>query len=186
MSMAERNYLAVEGSQFSSQEAQRIGPELERISQQDEGATTDAIVEASRENKILGPYFHWDADADLAMEQRKVIARHMARSILVRIKVAGQPVFYARAFHSVKVTVLSADGGGVRKVSARYVGIDDIARSPEMAPQVINRARRDLLGWAKRYEVYRQVLPNFDALFAPVFALIAAEFPPDEPLAAAE
>lgn len=165
-------FFAVDGSRFSDKDAAVIGPELVRISKRNSGAGAADIVRASRKKTSpLRKYFRWGQDAALAAEHRLHIARHMAGAILIKVKTKGGKEEYLRAFHLVRVKVMEGEEGGEHHVRAVYFPATEIVAHPQMSAQVIERARRELVGWGHRYRLYKEVLtrklkigPVFDVL----------------------
>lgn len=164
-----KEYFARAGSHFSDQDAQVIGPELERLGD----SRADEIVNAARsEHSPLHPYFEWD-DSIAAEEYRKRQARNMAAAIVVKVvDRRGQPQ-EVRAFHAVRIeqkpNVNIIEEATTPK---HYVPVDKVRNDEELSEQVIAEAKRQLTGWMARYNAYRSLFPAFEQELGQVFEVL--------------
>jgi hypothetical protein len=129
------------------------------------------VEAASDERSPLHSYFEWN-DSRAAQLWREHQARNLVNSITVIVEDCNQQPQEVRAFHVVQ---LADAHGQTETVDHGYVPIDRIRRDADLSAQVIRNARSELEGWARRYEQYRLVLPEFERDFRPVFSFIQAQ-----------
>ncbi len=156
-------YKAAPGSHFNDSDAEVIGPELERIPAEERDART--VVERARpEDSPLHRYFEWKDDV-AAEKYREGQARYMLRSITsIVVDISGGET-EVRAFHPISLTPEAT------AEPKRYLTIDEVRREHDYADQVIQDARSQLQGWARRFRVYRDILGEE---FSPVFEVAEA------------
>ena len=167
---AAKQYKAVPGSRLKDEDAEVIGPVVDRLTKKNGAATAKDLLEAARSPRsALHKYFEWD-DQKAAEAHRLARAGQLIRSIQIVVVTKEAPV-ETRAFH---VTTQDERKG--------YRPAAQVFASENLSDQVIKNALRELSGWKARYQQYRKA-----ARLAPVFTAIdgALEERADEtPLAA--
>lgn len=159
-------YFAAPGSPFSDEDAEEIGPELERLALAGASSPKDIVAYASANETPLRRHLHMDRPLEQVAEAwYRFRARRVAGSIMVRVR-TGDGYRTVRAFHSVTVSVAPKESGG-EPVRSRYVTVSQVRDSAAMSEQVVERARRELEAWGERYADYRDV-------FGPVYSAIEA------------
>jgi hypothetical protein len=149
-------YRASLGARFSNEDAEAIGEELEKLGP---SLTPELVVEVAREpDSALHPHFEWDnkAAADLYREDQ---ARYILRHVNVVISTPDGGEHEVRAFHHVQITIGGNENQDV------YAPLDIVLASAELRTQVLERAKRELESWRRRYREYSDV-------FATVFSAI--------------
>lgn len=164
--MEQKRYIARNGADFTNEDAEKIGPELERLEKEGKTAPAD-IVKSARSNKsVLHQYFEWD-DAKAAEQHRLHRARLLVNHIEVEIIVHDRKPERYRAFHSV---VVGKDKEGKNKRA--YVSHETVQSSEDYSRQVIEDAQNHLSTWRSRFAQYRDIYPAFNKKFSPVFKAI--------------
>lgn len=167
--MTLREYFAATGSRFTDKDAAVIGPALEELHM----VTATEIVSAARaESSPLHPYFEWrdSVAADLFRQEQ---ARHMARSILVRVVVSPTRTEPVRAFHAVHLVRQPGEPPVAQEDSERsYVPVATLQEDPALGQQIVSEAHQQLIGWQRRYSQYRRLLPEFAERFGPLFKVL--------------
>ncbi len=167
-------YRAKPGSRIPPAAVQMVGEELQRLAGESGDTLTAATVvaAASNERSALHPYFEWN-DRRAAQRWREHQARNLINSITVVVEDRHQRPQEVRAFHVVRLAGPHEDEETAEQA---YVPIDRIRSDFDLSAQVIQMAREELEGWARRYEQYRLVLPEFESRFGSVFSLVKSEF----------
>lgn len=166
-------YFAAPNTPFTDDDAETLGPWLADLAEKGHGTPEAIVLAARQEGSPAHGYFEWD-DPTAAEQYRKQQARRMARSIMVRVRVADGTYRDVRALHSVKVNVVQEEDEQPEKPRRVYVTTNQARESEEFGEQIIEDAYRRLMAWQDRYEKYREVFPAFDDRFGPVLDAIEA------------
>jgi hypothetical protein len=153
--MTKRTYRANDFAHYGDVEAELIGELVESHGGQ---LTPQEFVEAAAPaSSPLHRLFTWD-DRKAANAHRLTQARaHLCCLQVEIISVTGEEQ-RTRAVHAVFV-----DAGG--KTMRSYLEHDRIAKAPDLARQVIERAAQMVLSWRRRYDSYSSVFgPVFEAI----------------------
>ncbi len=130
------------GFQHHGVDPQKAHQELDEIEKKYGTVSPELVLErASQRKSVLHPLFTWD-DTEAARKQRLAEAGHIIRSITIR-KEDSTPI--VRAFHCVR-----QEPNG----PTEYVGLAKVLSEPELLRKVIERAKKELIGWTERYSVY--------------------------------
>lgn len=158
-------YKAAAGSQFTQEDAEIIGPVIERLAMKGH-STAPEIVNAARPlESPLHPYFEWN-DGEAAELYRHNQAREMTRAIVVvRRTHEDEPAQEVRAFFPVHRDPEAKQGRKPRE----YVHIDSIMADPALSEQVVTDALKMLRAWRNRFDVYRTIFPSE---WSPVFEVV--------------
>lgn len=124
-------------------DAEAYGAEIERLREAHGGLVTGPIVLAAARKKqnVLHGWFEWD-DTKAAEKFRLDQAARLIR-VLVRVPDDNENFQPVRAF----VTVGEPDEYRPKT----YTSIAEAMNNPELAAQVMDRAKRDLSLWRQRY-----------------------------------
>ena len=156
-------YQANKGAGFANTEAQKIGEAVERIGDQ---VTPDDVVDAARAKRSpLHHLFQWD-DTLAAVRWRRQEARNILNHLAVVVTMPDgvqQPI---KAFHSMSWKQNEDDG-----TTRRYVHVSVVKASPDIADDVIDRARVELGAWQRRYHDYREF---FGSVFSAIDDAVGA------------
>lgn len=164
MEMQVKVYGAKPGAHINDEEAQIIGPELERITGNGQATARDIVERARVASSPLHKHFEWN-DSVAAELHREDQARALARSIEVRVvALDGHVVESARAFVAVTNTVV-----GELK---RYVPIEIEQAGPAMKEEVVQTARREFLSRHRKYEQYKELFAEKDPMLFAVMESI--------------
>ncbi len=145
-----KTYRAIKRSHLTDKDAQRIGTFIDRKFGA-AGTSPEELLDASRARRAATHrYFEWD-DQAAAHEHRLTQARYLLRSIEVVVERPTGEKTTTRAYHPIHLT--NDDGTTAR----RYVPQEVVWSSPVMTDQVLAAARRELEGWAGRYEQYEEM-----------------------------
>ena len=154
-------YTATRGAGFSNADAQEIGEAVERIGDQ---VTPDDVVDAARDTSSpLHRLFEWD-DTLAAVRWRRQEARSVLNHLAVVVKMPDGNLEPIRAFHSVDV---ETDDTTAR----RYVHVSVVKSRPDIADNVVDRARGELESWRNRYRGYREF---FGSVFSAIDEAVTA------------
>lgn len=164
--MIVKTYKAKVGARISDEDAERIGQYLEKkVINGDRGVSAEEFVGAARpESSPLHGDLEWD-DSVAGHQYRLQQAREILRSIMV-VHVNGETSQPTRAFHRVVV----ADDATSRSA---YVPASVVWEKQDYAAQVLEKARRELRNWSRRYREYEE-LAGAAALVSEALELIAA------------
>jgi hypothetical protein len=157
-----KEYFAKAGSRFTDKDAQVIGPELEKLTEEGRSTAKDIVEVAKDSESVLHPYFEWK-DEVAASLYREDQARHMANSITIVVKNGKGEDTEIRAFHAVKVVTSEKE-----QAQKSYTSIEKIVENSDMSTQIIEESRKYLLGWQERYDVYRSMIPEFNTEFSSI------------------
>jgi len=126
--------------------------------------TPRAVVEAARpETSRLHPFFEWNDEA-AAEEYRLAQARHLVRSVQVRVVDRLNNERSLPKYHSVHVERRD-DPTLTERV---YAPLSAVRRSDDLIEQVQRKVEEDLMSARRRWEVYRHI-PEFHQRFARIF-----------------
>lgn len=137
-------YIAAPGSRLSDKQAQKYGPEINRLIEEKGRISPADVVEAAKQedNPLHEGWFTWDVQK--AAEERWLEqAGELIRYIQVEIETVEGEEETIRIFHSV-----STDEG------PRYVNLRIISEDDKMQEEVIQAAYRELLLWRSKYKLY--------------------------------
>ena len=155
-------YRATRGAGFSNADAQQIGEAVERIGDQ---VTPDDVVDAARDTASpLHHLFEWD-DTLAAVRWRRQEARNVLNHLAVVVTMPDGMQEPIKAFHSIAFE--TEDDGTAR----RYVHVSVVKARPDIADDVIDRARDELESWQRRYRGYRDF---FGSVFSAIDDAIGA------------
>lgn len=154
-----KEYTAVPGSRFSNKDAEKIGPELQALSEQGAVTARDVVDAARSSNSPLHSYFEWN-DKKAADLHRVEQARKILQSITVRYIEDGKPK-EARAFQVISKRAYEPEP---RKYRSFEVLQGDAAFSASMMDNAIT----DLMAWKKRYAPYTEMWIKFGDIFQSV------------------
>lgn len=172
-------YKARPKSHISDEDAQIIGPEIERLRDLGNSSAPSIVREAEVPASPLHSYFEWD-DTEAGRRYREHQARILARSIVITvIDQKGEELESASAFVAVSAKTMRreyvADGktpppalNGYKQ----YVPVMVARKSPNMTGEVLAEARREFLGRARKYEGYRELFAAEDQPLADVMDAI--------------
>lgn len=181
----EIRFRAQRGCRFSHVDAERIGPELIRLKNENGGVLTKNLIleSATEEDSVLHSDFEWD-DETAAQKHRLDQAGYMLRSIMIVWDESdpndeGETVEREfRMFHHVHAPVVAADGDtdvdsvtGARRPNTMpvYVTFPDVVNNPGYSAQVIADAEAYLNRFSTRYQSYVTQIPAFAERFSGVF-----------------
>lgn len=163
--MTTREYFAKSGSSLSKEDAEIIGPEIERLAD-GTGITPSAVVLAAvPRSSPLHPYFEWD-DSEAAHHYRLIQARKLMGSIEVKIVASDGSEHRVRSFFAIPVAP------GATREEHKFMPIEVIRADTDMSMNVIEEAYRALTGWEQRFQTYQKIMPTFQEKFGPVFDAI--------------
>lgn len=173
----EQEYIAKPGSRLSQRDARIVGPELQRLADE-QGASLPGlapvdVVEAARaEHSPLHPYFEWK-DSVAANQYRLEQARHLTRSIEIRIA----PAISTRAFVSIELKNPASDKDSASDEDSeetkeiRYIPVSDVMTNSEFTNQKIEQFKKIIQRWREDIRVYT-MFPAFTARFSRVIEAI--------------
>jgi hypothetical protein len=143
----------VSGAPFGPEDASIIGPRLAALAA--EGLLRPEVVveDARPAGSLLHGYFEWE-DSIAALRYRREQARKMIQSIEVIPAEAKEPVRY---FHYVREETPSADGKATPSIGRGFATLDMVQHNPMFMTQVVEAARRELVGWRRRYGQYKEL-----------------------------
>lgn len=125
--------------------AEDAARQLERLRRTHHDLTPDLIVEDSkRPDAPLNPVFEWN-NAEAARLYRLEVAGHVLQALVYIEEGSDKPPI--RAF-----VHIAADG----ERGSRYESIRVVMASPDLRTQVVEAAWRELQGWRKRYQEYKE------------------------------
>lgn len=152
-----KEYFAQACSGYTDADAKTIGPILENLAEQGKSTASQIVEIAQDESSPIHKYFEW-CDDIAAQNYREEQARHMARSILVKVADNEGVEREVRAFYSAKVVV-----SGESK-QRPYVPIERVQEDRKLADQVMSEALSQLISWKKKYAAYRALFREFQQL----------------------
>jgi hypothetical protein len=151
-------YIAATGGPYTDKQAAVIGPELERLADTGHSTAKDILEAARPKRSKLHPFFDWDDEA-AAEKWRLHSARVMAANIHIRVVGADGDERTTRAFHPVRVTENEEDGK-----QRPYTSIAAIMADPDLSGQLLDRAKRDLGTFRRKYAVLSELQGVFAAI----------------------
>ena len=138
------------------EKARVYGARLQELAQQNQLLTpADVVEDGRRDASPLHDYFEWD-DSAAAEAYRLVQARYLLRHLDIIVERSGQKE-PTRAFQLVTV----GEERGYMPAGTVFADVD-------LAQQVIERARRELAGWADRYRQYQALSSEMAGLLEAV------------------
>lgn len=159
------SYFATPGSPFNDEDARALGPELQRLAESGV-ASVKGIVEYARSDPSSSLYEHLELHRPVEVVAEKWYrrrARLCAASIMVNVYADGERRAI-RAFHHVSIVQHGSPGPARGR---RYVTVQMVRDDADLSEQVVERARRELDSWTRRYAEYRHI-------FGPVFEAVEA------------
>ena len=154
----EYTFAAADNGVLTDNQAQFVGPELLRIKREREVVKASIVVDTARpQDALLHSFFTWD-DGKAAELYREDEARHLIRSVLI-IKVGQEEIEPVRAFVSVR-----AVRGEKRFEGQGYITTLQAVSEPKYRDQVLEEARKELVGWRKRYVALKEFAAVFSAI----------------------
>jgi len=136
-------------------DANVAGIALERIERKHGKITPDIVLrEATQKQHPLHDYFEWD-NSKAARAWRIEQASYLVRSIEVIVEEEDRPT-PARAF----VSIEKPDG------ERGYHNLDAVMRDSDMREQMLERARRELSEWRRRYDGLVELAKVYQAIDA--------------------
>lgn len=164
-------YTPRRGFHISREDAQIIGPEIERVAAKvDQKLDPIHVVAAARpDDAPLHPYFEWD-DGLAAEAHRLNQGRLLMRAVQITYLHRGDPAKPRElraipAFHHVNT-------GTEDKPEMHYMHINVIRKQPSLLQQIVTNARKELEGWRGRYEEY-SIIAGFGLSYDRVVEAIA-------------
>lgn len=151
------------GHGLSQRDADIIGPELERISEQGKATPKEIVDQARPEDSPLHPYFNWNDDS-AAEAYRRWQARQLSRSIIIEVATDKGRSLDAPAFYSV---ARSEDD----ELDREYVPIGSLLEDPVLVLRQLMRFKRDLERIRSEYAVFGSVR-GFNQVAGPVLEAI--------------
>ena len=157
------------GSRLPDDQAEIVEAALADIADQRGFLTPRAVVEAARpQGSTLHPYFEWNDEA-AAEEYRLAQARHLVRSVQVRVVDRNNNERSLAKYHSVHVQRVE----NPLLTERVYAPLSAVRRSGDLIEQVQRKVEEDLLSARRRWEVYRHI-PEFHQRFARIFTEVDA------------
>jgi len=152
------------GSRLPDDQAEEVEAALADIADDRGFLTPRTVVEAARpEGSRLHPFFLWD-DQAAAEEYRLAQARHLVRSVQIRVVDRNNNERLLPKYHSVVVERRDDPTLG-EKV---YAPLSAVRRSDDLVAQVQKKVEEDLLSARRRWEAYRHIA-EFHQRFARIF-----------------
>jgi len=147
-----KRYSATKNGVLSDKQAVAIGAELETAGFDEEPDPHD-VLEYAKNNPetVLHSLFQWDNDA-AATQYRIWQARRIIGSIQMEVILPNGKSEVVRKYANIQVPINKTQS------EQRYVSIDKIAKSPKLSEQTVNKAKRELDAWRRRYKVMREML----------------------------
>lgn len=144
--MAKKKYKAAKGARFNDKMAAILGDILEKFG---DSLTPEQLVEVARPARSpIHKLFTWD-NTKAAHAFRVAEARDHIRHLEVIIIHDKKPMA-TRAYHAV---VIDAEEPSEK----HYTSLSAIVKSPELSQQVVRQAKREAVGWRKRYADYSSI-----------------------------
>jgi hypothetical protein len=152
--MSNLTYRWKPGSRFKGDPVP-VAKALERIRVKNDGLKAEAVVrEARKQTSVLHQYFDWN-DSVAAEKWRIEQAGQIIRYIVVVHKgVDEEEDLCVRAF----VSINDEDD------EKSYTSIAHAMGDPELREQVLQKAKKELLEWRRRYEDLREFAAIFEAI----------------------
>ena len=148
----------VPGAPYGPEDASIIGPRLQALAE-DGLLTPDDVVEDARpKGSELHDYFEWD-DLEAARRFRREQARKMIQAVEIIPAEQKEPIRY---FHYVKQEIAAEpETPGEEPPAPRFeygfATLDRVRREETLMSQVVAAARKELIGWRKRYGQYEEL-----------------------------
>ena len=140
------------GSHLGSKKAQIYGERLNELSQKQGEITPPIVLADARSPKSpLHNYFEWN-NTKAAEKWRLEQAGDLIRSITVEVIKDNGDKEDVRYFFSV-----SSENSTTSEPNAIYVSLNTIMTDADKRAEVITYAKRELQGWANRYQQYSEL-----------------------------
>ena len=150
-----KTFVAVKGSHLTDAQAQVIGEETAAILDASGSITPRMVVDiASKKNTRLHGFFEWD-DAEAADKHRLEQARHLMRSIEVYYTL--EQTEEAKPLRALYNVVVDGEDRG-------YVSLDEVISNDGYREQVIEKAQKEMRGWAGKYRQYKELSPIVEVI----------------------
>lgn len=150
-------YRPRDGSGLSREKAQIVGPELKRISLENNGITAPLVVESARSSSSpLHFYFEWDDERAAELYRHKEAGRLIRSVIEVKfIKHGGdwKEESKINSFHL--VTVKEEEDDAPKR---KYLEVGRIRESKDLIDQVMEQAEKELRIFQAKYSAYQKEL----------------------------
>lgn len=145
-----KKYVAAAGSRLSNEQAQTYGEHIDKLIEQHNGEITpeQVVEDAQNPESPLHEHFVWD-DQHAAQLHRIAEARILLAHINAVIVTDGNEN-EVRAYHNV---IVRHDTVSLRV----YTPVLHTFSTPELADQIVQKARRELEAWTRRWEQYAQL-----------------------------
>lgn len=148
-------YTPVKGSSMGRERAQRYGPELAAIEEENGILTPFAVIEkAEDEDSPLHDWFTWD-DTAAARLYRREQARSMIRSIEIEVVIVKNEPMATRAWHHIEV--VAVDEEGEEKPQRGYMGAERVFTDKDLTAQTIAKALGALRSFQRKFSSYSEL-----------------------------
>jgi hypothetical protein len=159
--MVIKQFFPVKGSHMTQEQAERYGPELAALEEENKILTPQFVVNAARKKKSpLNDWFTWD-DSIAAEKHRQQEARYMMNFINVKVVKPDGAEDEIRYLHNVRITEPDSDIEGMRG----YVSAPRVFSNEDHAKQVCDNALRSLRAFARKYGQYSDLSPRLGQAF---------------------
>lgn len=183
-------FRAGQGSRFTDEDAQKLGPVLAGLvkSNQGELSAADIVHEAENKKSVLHEYIFAEDDSTAAFRYREELARSMVRSIYVCWENNETGEAIEESTRLLQWVVVSAEPeeeepesvdeirpgrrGPSDRRTRRLVTIDEVVGNKEYVDQMIANALADFKKFSARYKWFNENLPKFKKKFKKAFAAI--------------
>lgn len=171
-----KQYVARSGYPFTDEDAEIIGPVLERLAASGNSSADDILAEAMRIDSPLHQFYDWDLSSAARkhwLEYSRKVAKGIAYTWVVDETVHQRPVL---------VDVV------IKDVGHQYLTPDIISGDEALSMTVVEGALRELLRFASKYRQYLEMFDPFNDAYAELFIEIdsitdSLENNPEEQLA---
>jgi hypothetical protein len=141
-------FVASDGSHLSNEDARVIGERLNHLGAAGPVTARRVVDDASLPDSPLHRYFMWD-DSKAADRYRIEQARRLVRAVSIRVLNQGREQ-KSRAFH----VVMNGPREKGTRTPGEYKSAAIVFNDPELSAEVLEGAKKELLGWIARYERY--------------------------------
>jgi len=150
-----KTFVAVNGSHLTDGQAQIVGEETAAILDASGQLTPRMVVDvAMRNDSRLHGFFEWD-DVEAADKHRMDQARYLLRSI--EVYYALEETEEAKPLRALYNVVVDGEDRG-------YVSLDEVISNEGYREQVIEKALKEMRGWACKYRQYKELTPVVEAI----------------------
>lgn len=147
-----KRYSATKNGVLTDTQAKQVGQEFE-LAGFDAKPDPHAVVDYAKHNpnSVLHSLFQWDDG--LAGEQYRLWqARRIVGSITCEIILPDGKSETVRRYMNIAVPTNHSQS------QQRYISIDKIAKSPKLVDETIQKAKRELDSWRRRYKFVAEML----------------------------